>query len=92
MVLRIVQVTTHPGREAAFGRFFHDTAIPLMRRTPGRVSVLPGAPRPETPGAFAMVMQWERLAALKAFAGADYASAHVHPDEAGLVAARRVAH
>lgn len=92
MILRIFQVTTQPGREADFGRFFHDTAIPLMRSTPGLVSVTPGAPRPESPRDYAMVMLWRDLDALKAFAGDDYASAHIHPDEADLVAERRVTH
>lgn len=92
MIMRVFQVTTHKGREAEFARFFHETAIPLMRRTPGLVAILPGAPRPESPGEFCMVMTWQDLASLKAFVGEDYESAHVHPDEAELVAARAVRH
>ena len=49
MIMRIFEVVTRPGKEEAFGRFFHDTAIPLMRGTKGIVSVLPGAARPESP-------------------------------------------
>jgi hypothetical protein len=47
MIMRVFQVSTHPGKEAEFGKFFHETAIPLMKRTPDLVSVLPGAPRSE---------------------------------------------
>lgn len=92
MILRIFQVTAQQGREADFAAFFRDTAIPLMRRTPGLVSVLPGAARRETPGEFAMAMVWKDLGALKDFVGEDYASAHVAPEEADLVAARRIRH
>jgi len=92
MIMRIFQVTTQPGKEAEFGRFFHETAIPLMLRTPGLEKVIPGAPRAESPNEFCMVMIWKDLASLKAFAGEDYESAHVHPDEAELVKARTIKH
>ena len=92
MIMRVFQVTTHPGKEAEFGEFFHGTAIPLMKRTPGLVSVMPGAPRKETPNEFCMIMVWEDLDALKAFVGDDYESAHIHPDEADLVKARTIRH
>ena len=92
MIVRLFQVSTHPGKEAEFADFFHNTAIPLMQRTPGLAKVIPCAPRPDTPTEFAMVMVWETLDALKAFVGEDYQSAHVHPDEAALVRERRIAH
>ncbi len=28
MIMRIFQVVTRPGKEAEFGRFFHEVAIP----------------------------------------------------------------
>ncbi len=43
MIMRIFQVTTRPGKEEEFGRFFRDTAIPLMKRTPAIVHLFPGA-------------------------------------------------
>jgi quinol monooxygenase YgiN len=92
MIMRIFQVTTHPGKEADFGRFFHETAIPLMTSTDGCVTVLPGAARPETPREFSFVMVWRDLDALKAFAGEDYASPHIDPAEAELVASRTIRH
>jgi len=92
MIMRVFQVTTHPGKEIEFGKFFHETAIPLMKRTPGLSAVYPGAPRPESPNEFCMVMVWEDLESLKAFVGEDYQSAHIHPDEAELVAARAIKH
>ena len=82
MIMRIFQVTTRPGKEAEFAEFFHSTAIPLMQRTEGLHSVTFGAARPETPTEFCMVMIWESLEALKAFAGEDYANPHILPEEA----------
>ena len=92
MILRIFQVTTHPGKEAEFAKFFHETAIPLMKRTEGLVAVYPGAPRPDSPTEFCMVMMWKDLASLKAFVGEDYQNAHILSQEAELVAARTIKH
>ena len=92
MIVRIFQVTTQPGREADFAEFFHNTAIPLMRSQEGLETLIPCAPRPETPGEFAMVMVWRDLAAMKAFVGEDWRDAHILPEEAVLVKARVIKH
>lgn len=92
MIMRIFQVTVHPGKEAEFGKFFHETAIPLMKGTDGIVDVYPGAPRAESPREFAFVMIWRDLDSLKAFVGEDYTSAHVDPAEEELVAHRLIRH
>jgi hypothetical protein len=49
MIMRIFQVVTKPGKEKEFGEFFHQTAIPLMRKTDGIIQVLPGASRADSP-------------------------------------------
>ncbi|WP_432254372.1 putative quinol monooxygenase [Limimaricola sp. AA108-03] len=92
MIMRIFQVVTRPGKEAAFERFFRETAIPLMRATDGLVQVLPGAARPDSPREFAFVMIWRDLDALRAFAGEDYTQPHVDPAEAELVESRSIRH
>ncbi|HUS52803.1 MAG TPA: hypothetical protein VMY41_02220 [Thermohalobaculum sp.] len=92
MIMRIFQVVTRTGKEKEFGEFFHETAIPLMQSTKGIVSVLPGAPRPDSPREFSFVMVWENLEALKAFVGEDYASPHIDPAEAELVESRSIKH
>lgn len=92
MIMRVFQVTTRPGKEAAFSEFFHKTAIPLMRGTKGIVQVLPGAARPDTPREFSFVMVWQDLASLKAFVGADYTKPHVDPAEDALVESRVMKH
>ena len=92
MIMRIFQVVTRPGREKEFEEFFRDTAIPLMKSTDGIVSVLPGAPRPESPREFSFVMVWDSLEALKAFVGEDYANPHIDPAEEELVESRSIKH
>lgn len=92
MIMRIFQVTTRPGKEAEFGKFFHETAIPLMKGTEGIVSVLPGAPRPDSPREFSFVMVWRDLDALKTFVGDNYQSPHIDPAEAELVESRTIRH
>lgn len=92
MIMRVFQVTTKPGKEEEFSRFFHETAIPLMNSTKGLVHVLPGAPRMESPREFSFVMVWESLEALKAFVGDDYQSPHIDPVETALVEARSIKH
>ena len=92
MIMRIFQVVTHPGKEAEFSKFFHETAIPLMKGTDGIVSVLPGAPRPDSPREFSFVMVWRDLDALKAFVGEDYQNPHIDPAEAELVESRTIKH
>ncbi|WP_127115034.1 antibiotic biosynthesis monooxygenase family protein [Shimia sediminis] len=92
MIMRIFQVVTHRGKEEEFKKFFYETAIPMMKRTQGLVSVLPGAPRDETPREFSFVMVWEDLDALKDFVGEDYDSPHIDPAEADLVEFRAIRH
>ena len=92
MIMRIFQVTTRPGKEQDFARFFHETAIPLMKSTEGIVSVLPGAPRPGSPREFSFVMIWRNLDSLKVFVGEDYESPHIDPAEAELVESRSIKH
>ena len=92
MIMRIFQVTAREGKEAEFAEFFHNVAIPLMKRTEGVVEVLPGAARSDSAAEFSFVMIWRDLASLKAFVGDDYQSPHVAPEEAELVASRTIKH
>ena len=92
MIMRIFQVVTRPGKEAEFARFFHETAIPLMKGTKGIVEVLPGAARIESPRDLSFVMIWEDLEALKAFVGEDYTVPHIDPAEEAVVESRQIRH
>jgi heme-degrading monooxygenase HmoA len=92
MIVRVFRVVVHDGMQETFRRFFLETALPLMRRQPGLISVTPGLPRDETPDEFCMVMVWRDLEALKAFAGEDWQHPHIHPDETGFVRKRYLHH
>lgn len=92
MIMRIFQVVTHPGKEDAFGEYFHNIAIPMMKNTAGCISILPGAPRPNHSREFSFVMIWENLETLKAFFGEDYQDPHIDAAEADLVQFRTVKH
>ena len=92
MIMRIFQVVIRPGKEAEFAKFFYETAIPLMKGTEGIVTVLPGAPLPDSPREFSFVMVWKDLDALKAFAGEEYQNPHIDPAEAELVESRTIKH
>lgn len=92
MIMRIVQVTTHPGKENEFSKFFHETAIPLMNKVEGIEKIFPGASRPESPREFTFVMIWRDLDSLKAFVEKDYTNPHIDPAEAEIVESRLIRH
>jgi len=92
MIVRIFRVVAHADRRDAFAEFFTGTALPLVRRQPGLVSVTAGLPMPDTPDEFSMVMIWRDVEALMAFAGEDWRRPHVHPDEEGIVKERHLHH
>ena len=92
MIVRIFQASVHSDKTAAFGQFFTETAMPLVRRQPGLVSMSAGLPRPESPTEFAMVMIWEDVASIRAFAGEKWREPHIDQGEAALVRDRRLSH
>jgi heme-degrading monooxygenase HmoA len=92
MILRIFRVMPQPGKGGEFAAFFRDTAMPLMKAQPGLVSLHAAAPRLGSDGSYCMVMVWRDEEAIRDFVGEDWEEAHVHPDEAGIVAHSTVAH
>lgn len=92
MIVRIFRAVIHDDKVDHFRAFMLETALPLMREQPGMVSITACLPRPETPNEFCLVMVWESVEALAAFAGDDWHQPHVHPDEEGIVKARYLHH
>ncbi len=92
MIVRVFQVSVYENKVDAFQKFFTETAMPLMQRQPGLVSLTAGLPRPETPTDFCMVMVWDNVESLRAFAGDDWQQPHIAEDEVELVRERRLAH
>jgi len=92
MIMRTFRISAKDGKEEAFGDFFHNTDIPMMRGTDGIVQVLSDAPRLGSPNEFNLEMIWKDLASLKAFVGDDCQTPHIDPAKADLVAARTIKH
>ncbi|MBE1282623.1 MAG: antibiotic biosynthesis monooxygenase [Rhodobacteraceae bacterium] len=92
MLVRIFRAVIHDGKIDQFRDFFLNTALPLMREQEGLISITPGLPRAEAPNEFCMVMVWESVEALAAFAGEAWRQPHVHPDEEGIVKERYLHH
>jgi heme-degrading monooxygenase HmoA len=85
MIIRVFRALVHDGQQDSFRKFFTDTALPLIRSQEGLVSVSIGLPHETFPTEFSMLMVWRDLDALTRFAGEDWKSAVIHPDEAHLL-------
>ncbi|MGR3760185.1 antibiotic biosynthesis monooxygenase family protein [Roseobacteraceae bacterium NS-SX3] len=92
MIIRVFRATVRDDKVNEFKKFLTETAIPLVRKQPGLVSVTAGLPRPDAPSTFCIVMVWESIAALQAFAGEDWEQPHVMPDEQDMVISRELEH
>ena len=92
MIIRFFRAIVHDGQQDAFKTFFTDTALPLIRSHEGLVSATIGLPHSSSPNEFSMVMVWRDLDALKGFAGEDWRTAVVLPDEAHMLAETHVYH
>ncbi|MFC3616037.1 antibiotic biosynthesis monooxygenase family protein [Lutimaribacter marinistellae] len=92
MIVRIFRAVIFDEKIDEFRTFMLETALPLMKAQPGLVSISPCLPRRENPNEFCLVMVWETVEALAAFAGEDWQKPHVHPDEAGIVKERFLHH
>lgn len=85
MIIRFFRAVVHEGQQDSFRKFFTETALPLIRSQEGLVSVSVGLPHESSPHEFSMIMVWRDLDALRLFAGNDWQSAVIHPDEAHLL-------
>lgn len=68
MIIRVFRVTVRDDKILDFKDFLTNTAVPHVRRQPGLVSVTACLPRPDLPSTFCVVMVWESIDALQAFA------------------------
>jgi quinol monooxygenase YgiN len=92
MIIRVFRATVRDDKIKAFQEFLTKTAVPHVRRQPGLVSITAGLPRADSPATFCVVMVWESVAALKAFAGEDWEQPHVLPEEDPMVLSREIEH
>lgn len=92
MIIRFFRGIVHDGQQDAFQRFFEETGLPLVRSQDGLISASIGLPHVASPREFSMITVWRDLDALKGFAGEDWQTAFIHPDEAHLLAETHVHH
>lgn len=92
MIIRIFRAVIHEDRVDEFCAFLSGTALPLMHQQKGLVSITAGQPRLGAPNEFCLVMIWDSVASLVAFAGEDWQQPHVMPEEEGIVMERFLHH
>lgn len=92
VILRVFCVTVHEGMSEEFKEFFQTIAIPLVKNSPGMLSMSVGKPDAEGPNEFCMSMVWKDIDALKNFAGENWRDARIEPEETHLIASNSVAH
>jgi heme-degrading monooxygenase HmoA len=85
VIIRVFRPTIHPGKEAEFESFLHETAIPLVSRQPGLVAQHVGKPRDSSSTEFCYVTVWEDVDSIRAFAGERWQEAVITPEEEHLL-------
>ena len=92
MIIRVFRPTIHPGKEADFEAFLHDTAIPLVSRQKGLVAQHVGKPRDPSSTEYVYVTVWEDVDSIRAFAGEGWQEAVITSDEEHLLRDTWIAH
>jgi heme-degrading monooxygenase HmoA len=85
MIIRVFRAWARSDKVDAFARFFKEEALPLVRAQDGLVRVEVGLPMPPNADEFLMVTVWRDLDALRGFAGADWHTARLLPEERPLL-------
>ena len=92
MIIRVLRITVREGRVEDFKRHISETALPRVRSQPGLVTINVGLPRPDAPNTFSIVMTWDSIASLKAFAGEDWEQPRIMDGEEDIVVRREIEH
>ena len=85
MIIRVFRARAYPDKVQEFERFFLDKALPMVKAQRGLVSVTVGTPLEPTSNEFVMVMIWDDISAVKAFAGEAWQNPVIDPAEADLL-------
>jgi heme-degrading monooxygenase HmoA len=85
MIVRVYRARTHAGMDKDFEQFLVQTALPLMRKSEGCRDVILGRTKWGGQPEFVIVSKWDSVDALKRFAGPDWQSSRILPEEAHLV-------
>ena len=85
MIIRFFRAIVHEGQAEAFRAHFLDNVLPMIRSQEGLISASVGLPHESSPQEFSMVMRWRDLDAVKKFAGENWQTAVIDPEEARLL-------
>jgi heme-degrading monooxygenase HmoA len=85
MILRVYRARTHAGMDKEFERFLTQEALPLMKKQSGCKDVALGKTRWGGQPEFVVISRWDSVEALKQFAGPEWQSPRILPEEAHMV-------
>ncbi len=85
MIIRFFRAIVHDDQADAFKTLFVETILPLIRSQDGLISASVGFPHESSPNEFSMIMHWRDMEAIKKFAGDNWQSAVILPEEAHLL-------
>lgn len=85
MIVRVFRARVREGRVPEFKKMVQEQSVPWLERSDGMLGYFPGEPLSATSREFVMVTLWRDVEALQAFAGEQWESPVVTPDEAPLV-------
>lgn len=90
MIVRVFRARIREGRVADFKRMVQEQSIPWLEGSDGMLGFIPGEPlyaphEDDSKREFVMVTLWRDEDALRAFAGENWETPVVTPDEAPLV-------
>ena len=86
MIIRVYRARSHPGMDRDFEAFLRETALPMMKKQEGCKTVQLGKTRWGGSPEFVIVSTWDSIDHLKQFAGAEWQSPRILPEEAHMVA------
>ncbi|HVL38438.1 MAG TPA: winged helix-turn-helix domain-containing protein [Fimbriimonadaceae bacterium] len=92
MIIRVFRGTVRPGTEDLYEKHLRKDAFPHFRRQPGFLGLHYGRPTEQAPHEFLVVTAWQDLGAVKRFAGENWTSAKVRPQEAEILVSSSVHH
>lgn len=85
MIIRFFRAIVHDGQVETFKTLFQETILPFVRSQDGLVSASIGLPHESSPNEFSMLMHWRNMESIKKFAGDNWQTAVVLPEEAHLL-------
>lgn len=84
MIIRFFRAIVHDGQAEAVKALVQDTILPLVRSQDGLISASIGLPHESSPVEFSMIMHWRDMEAIKKFAGDNWQTAVVLPEQAHI--------